>query len=453
MKFTQLNLHSNILKAVNACGYKHPTPVQLKAIPIIMSGKDVVVTAPTGTGKTAAYVLPILQRLAAQTQDGKTRVLILAPTRELATQITQVISKYAKFMHVNIVSLIGGMGYSQQKKKLASKVDIIIATPGRLIDYKENHRLDLSHIDLLVIDEADRMLDMGFIQDIKKIVATIAKTRQTLLLSATASDDLMSVMQQLLKNPVRIVLAPDTTTEPLIQQELYLANDSKHKKELLYHFLNNSNIFKAIIFSATKRNAKHLAAELSDGNYSTAALHGDLGQGIRNRTLARFREGKVQFLVATDVAARGIDVLDITHIINYDLPKCAEDYVHRIGRTGRAGKEGIAISLASPTDYKFLREIERYMCKKLPRMIIAGLEPNDQPPQSEDHGKRKFGPAKKKSQSHNRGKSYGANQSRDKTKTKGFEKKQGQSYKQRQSKGPSKRHDTSSSHKQRSHKR
>jgi len=385
MKFTQLQprLHENILKAIDACKYIHPTPVQIAAIPLILSGKDIVVSAPTGTGKTAAYVLPALQLLANQQPTRKTRILILAPTRELATQITQVINKYGKFMRVSVVSLIGGMAYLQQKKKLASKVDIIVATPGRLIDYMENHRLDLSQIELLVIDEADRMLDMGFIKDIKKIVAVTAKTRQTLLLSATASDVLMSIMQRLLKNPVRIDLAPEETTKPLIQQELYIADDNSHKKELLYHFLRNNNIFKAIIFSATKRNAKRLVDELGKDNYSVAALHGDLKQSVRNRTLARFREGRIQFLIATDVAARGIDVFDITHIINYDLPKFAEDYVHRIGRTGRAGKVGTAISLALTTDHKFLNSIERYLNKKLPRMTINGLEPKEKPQHKE----------------------------------------------------------------------
>lgn len=434
MKFTQLGLHPKILEAVEKSGYKTPTPVQLQAIPIILSGRDVVVSAPTGTGKTAAYVLPALHRLlttspssvatplksttttashaknaiAAATsahpsnksslfgdnRPGKARILILAPTRELATQITQVIGKYAKFMQVSVVNLIGGMAYLKQKKKLASKVDIIVATPGRLIDYMENHRLDLSRIEMLVIDEADRMLDMGFIKDIKKIVAVTAKTRQTLLLSATASDALMSILQQLLKNPARIDLEPEEKDIPLIQQELYMADDNGHKKKLLHHFLSNSNIFKAIIFSATKRNAKRLVDELDDDGYSVAALHGDLKQGARNRTLAQFREGKIQFLIATDVAARGIDVFDVTHIINYDLPKFAEDYVHRIGRTGRAGKTGIAISFALSTDYKFLRGIERFTAKKLPLATIAGLEAKEKPLYSQSskrisHGKRK----------------------------------------------------------------
>jgi superfamily II DNA/RNA helicase len=373
--FTQLNLHPNILKAIEKCGYKHPTPVQLKAIPVISSGKDVVISAPTGTGKTAAYVLPALQLLNNHPSSGKARVLILAPTRELATQITNVITKYAKFTQVSVVSLIGGMAYFKQKKKLAGKVDIIVATPGRLIDYMENHRLDLSYIEMLVIDEADRMLDMGFIKDIKKIVAVTAKTRQTLLLSATASDALMSVLQHLLKHPVRIDLEQGKTTEPLIQQQLYLADDGTHKKALLQHFLANTNIFKAIIFSATKRNAKRMVMDLDKAGYSVAALHGDLKQGQRNRTLAQFREGKVQFLIATDVAARGIDVFDITHIINYDLPKVYEDYVHRIGRTGRAGKTGTAISLVLSAEYRLLNGIERYIGKKLARMTVEGLEP------------------------------------------------------------------------------
>lgn len=385
MSFVNLNLHQNILKALD---YKHPTPIQQKAIPIILEGKDVIASAQTGTGKTAAFVLPILQRLIAHPAKGRSaRFLILAPTRELAIQINSVIGKYAKFMQVNVVSLIGGMSYFHQKRKLAERVDIIVATPGRLIDYMENHRLDLSHIEILVLDEADRMLDMGFIQDIKKIITVTPQNRQTLLFSATVSDKLKLVLQHLLKNPVRIDLSPEKITTALIQEEIYLADDIDHKKKLLYHFLDNTKIFKAIIFTATKRTAQRMAAALAATGYATAALHGDLKQGVRNRTLAAFREGKVQFLIATDVAARGIDVFDITHIINYDLPKFAEDYVHRIGRTGRAGKTGIAISLALHADDKFLRGIERYLNKSLPKLTINGLEPKSRPQREHHHTK------------------------------------------------------------------
>ncbi|MCL5260958.1 MAG: DEAD/DEAH box helicase [Gammaproteobacteria bacterium] len=391
MSFHQFNFHPNILKAITACGYLKPTPAQQQSIPLILNKKDIIVSAPTGTGKTAAFVLPILQHLTEkpthkmhqmhqmhQTHQ-KARVLILAPTRELATQITSVIGKYAKFMQVNVVNLIGGMNYQQQKRKLAQRVDIIVATPGRLMDYMDNHRLDLSQIEILVLDEADRMLDMGFIGDVKKIVSVMKKTRQTLLFSATADDKLMHVLQHLLKNPVRINLTPKENAPDLIKQELYLTHDNKHKNSLLLHFLHNIGIFKAIIFTATKRKAKHLTEQLEDQGFSAAALHGDLKQNARNRTLIQLRENKIRFLVATDVAARGIDVFDITHIINYDLPKFAEDYVHRIGRTGRAGKTGTAITLALPEDIKYLHQIEKFLGQQILRATVAGLEPKEFP--------------------------------------------------------------------------
>ena len=381
MSFHQFNFHPNILKAITACGYLKPTPVQQQSIPLILNKKDIIVSAPTGTGKTAAFVLPILQHLTEKSAHPhqKARVLILAPTRELATQITSVIGKYAKFMQVNVVNLIGGMNYQQQKRKLAQRVDIIVATPGRLMDYMDNHRLDLSQIEILVLDEADRMLDMGFVGDVKKIVSVMKKTRQTLLFSATADDKLMHVLQHLLKDPVRINLTPKENAPDLIKQELYLTHDNKHKNSLLLHFLHNIGIFKAIIFTGTKRKAKHLTDQLEGQGFSAAALHGDLKQNARNRTLIQLRENKIRFLVATDVAARGIDVYDITHIINYDLPKFAEDYVHRIGRTGRAGKTGTAITLALPEDIKYLHQIEKFLGQQILRATVAGLEPKEFP--------------------------------------------------------------------------
>jgi len=375
MNFAQFNLNPNINKAIQVCGYTKPTPIQAQSIPPIMEGKDIVASAPTGTGKTAAYVLPILHHLSMKKASGKPRVLILAPTRELAGQITDVIYKYGKFLRFNIASIVGGVGYHQQFRELSRPVDIIIATPGRLMDHMENKRLDLSGIEILVLDEADRMLDMGFIDAVKTIAKAITKSRQTLLFSATVDDKLMSSLKHFLKNPVRIDLSHEQNAPVLIKQELYMADDTRHKTQLLQYFLGAQNIYKAIIFSATKRNATKLADHLCDLGYAAADLHGDLRQSVRNRTLEQLRRGKVQFLVATDVAARGIDVLDITHIINYDLPKFSEDYVHRIGRTGRAGKTGIAISLAVHADLKHIQGIERYTGEKLERLTIEGLEP------------------------------------------------------------------------------
>lgn len=374
MSFNKFQLNPKILEALRICGYKKPTPVQTQAIPCVLENKDVVACAPTGTGKTAAYVLPILNRLTLK-QSKAPRVLILTPTRELASQITDVISKYGKFLHLKFITIVGGMPYPKQLRALSNPHDIIIATPGRLKDHLNNKRLNLSKIEVLVLDEADRMLDMGFINDVKEIMSLTSKNRQTLLFSATLNSDILSLAKNFMTEPVKINLAHEKETSDLIKQELYFADNSKHKNLLLMHFLNETNIYKAIIFSATKHNAGKLATYLRDNGYAAAPLHGDLKQSVRNRTLDQLRKGKLQYLVATDVASRGIDVLDISHIINYDLPKCAEDYVHRIGRTGRAGKNGIAISLAVNQDLHTIKNIERYIGKGLERLTIEGLEP------------------------------------------------------------------------------
>ncbi len=366
MLFTQMNLNSNIYKAITACGYTQPTPVQAKSIPEVMSGRDVVVSAQTGTGKTAAFVLPALHRLSsAQQSSKKPRVLILTPTRELARQITQAASLYGKFLRFNIVSLVGGMPYHHQIKDLARGTDILVATPGRLLDHMEQKRVDLSQVEMLVLDEADRMLDMGFIDDVQYIAKLTPSNRQTLLFSATLDSKLMHVMRHLLKSPVRIDLSNETMGAPQIKQEMLKVNNAQHKTRLLKQLLTDQPIFKAIIFSATKVNADKIANQLRDDGFAAAALHGDLRQNVRNRTLEQLRKGKIQILVATDVAARGIDVSDITHVINYDLPKFCEDYVHRIGRTGRAGKVGVAISFVLPTDIRHLQRIERFTGQRI----------------------------------------------------------------------------------------
>jgi superfamily II DNA/RNA helicase len=376
MTFAQLNLHADILKALLACGYTIPTPIQRLAIPIILKGKDIVASAPTGTGKTAAFVLPALHRLSLSKGTPKPRILILTPTRELASQITTAASKYGKFMRFNIISLLGGMPYRQQLRDLSRPVDIIVATPGRLLDHMANKRLDLSAIEMLVLDEADRMLDMGFIDDVREIAkcATLA-TRQTLLFSATVDDKLSGVVAQLLKEPVRVNLSEETLAPKLIKQTAYIADNNQHKERLLQHLISNENMYKAIIFSGTKINADYLARRLRDLDLPATALHGDLKQNMRNKTVEQFRRGRIQFLVATDVAARGIDINDVTHVINYDLPKFSEDYVHRIGRTGRAGKTGIAISLVLPVDARHLQKIEKFIGEKITFETIAGLEP------------------------------------------------------------------------------
>jgi superfamily II DNA/RNA helicase len=415
MTFTQFNFNPNISKALQACGYDKPTPIQMRSIPDILDGKDLVASAQTGTGKTAAFILPALQRLSLAKSTIKPRVLVLTPTRELAAQIIDAAGKYGKFMNFNMVTLVGGTSYRQQLKGLSRPCDIIVATPGRLLDHMENKKIDLSAIEMLILDEADRMLDMGFIDDVKQISRATPNTRQTLLFSATVDEKLSQIVRQLLKNPTRIDLSAEKLAPVSIKQELYIADSNDHKNRLLLHFLADTSIFKAIVFSATKVNADKLTKQLKDQGLSVAALHGDLKQAVRNRTVEQFRRGKIQYLIATDVAARGIDVSDVTHVINYDLPKFSEDYVHRIGRTGRAGKSGIAISFALPIDARHLQKIERYMGQRLELSTVPGLEAkrplmsanapqprsggskNRRGSSSSSEGKRKFGDSRRPS--------------------------------------------------------
>lgn len=365
MSFDTLSLHASIKKAIATLGYTTPTPVQEKAIPVILEGRDVVACAQTGTGKTAAFVLPALNRLANEPRSKHPRILVLTPTRELATQITKAAFQYGRQMRFNMASLVGGMSYQHQIRDLQRGADMIIATPGRLIDHLENKRIDLSHIEMLILDEADRMLDMGFIDDVNHIAAQTPAERQTLLFSATLDPALKRVIDQLLRDPERFDLSQKQLAAPKIQQTLYKTKHMHDKTRLLKQLLENNSIYKAIIFTATKMSADNLADELADAGFASAALHGDLRQNVRTRTLDALRRGKVQYLVATDVAARGIDIADITHVINFDLPRQVEDYVHRIGRTGRAGRDGEAISFVTKMDMTHVQRIERYLGQRL----------------------------------------------------------------------------------------
>jgi len=379
MSFSNLQLAAPILKAVNLCGYAAPTPVQAKAIPEAIAGKDLIASAQTGTGKTAAFVLPALQRLstpsAAVGRSKGPRVLVLTPTRELANQITDAVRIYGKFMRIRSGAILGGMPYFEQQRLLSQPVDIIVATPGRLMDHMERGRIDFSRLEILVLDEADRMLDMGFSEAVETIAAATPATRQTLLFTATWDNSMAKLAQRLLKEPVRVEIAGKKATLEAIEQRLHAADDMQHKNRLLKHLIADSGMTRAIIFSGTKRNADQLANELHAQGHSAAALHGDMSQNARNRTIMNMRRGKIRLLVATDVAARGLDVAGITHVINYDLPKNAEDYVHRIGRTGRAGASGIAISFASSRELDSLHSIERYIGQSIPQQVITGLEP------------------------------------------------------------------------------
>jgi superfamily II DNA/RNA helicase len=377
MTFEELNLTPAILKAVTACGYTTPTPIQQQAIPVVMTGSDLIATAQTGTGKTAAFVLPALQRLSTPSPiPGKgPRVLVLTPTRELAGQCIDAARSYGRGTRLRCGSILGGMPYREQLRLLSAPVDLIVATPGRLLDHLERGSVSLNRLEMLVLDEADRMLDMGFSEDMEKIVSAAPQERQTLMFTATMGTTVLKLAEKMLHNPQRIELAVRTSSHELIEQRLHVADNLGHKKELLRHLVSDKGLTRAIIFSATKRDADELARELSREGHPAAPLHGDMNQFARNKTIERMRRGAIRLLVATDVAARGLDVNGISHVINFDLPRFAEDYVHRIGRTGRAGASGIAISFVSPSELSYLERIERFIGKKLPEQNIEGLAP------------------------------------------------------------------------------
>jgi superfamily II DNA/RNA helicase len=415
MSFQSLNLNAAIVQALNAAGYTEPTPVQAKSIPEAVAGHDLMCSAPTGTGKTAAFVLPALQRLMQPAKAGRgPRVLVLTPTRELALQVTTAVQKYSKFMpRVRTGTVLGGMPYPKQRKLLESPLDILVATPGRLIDFIDQGKVDFSRLELLVLDEADRMLDMGFIKPVERIAGATPAGRQTLLFSATLDGNIGSLAKRLLKNPKLIECEATKENHDNIEQRLHYVDDGGHKHRILDHLLRDVDLTQAIVFTATKHGADRLAAKLNDGGHTAAALHGNMNQSQRNRTLARMRSGTVRVLVATDVAARGIDVASITHVINYDLPKVAEDYVHRIGRTGRAGNSGIAISFAAPDEGHQLKQIERYTGNQIQRHVIEGMEPKLKPRSGAPAGgDRRRGWNERKTFGANKPRSNGRNESR-----------------------------------------
>ena len=390
MSFENLNLHPSIIKAISEAGYTTPTPIQKQAIPELLSGHDVMASAQTGTGKTAAFMLPALHLLSTPStvHSRGPRVLVLTPTRELALQVSEAATKYGKYLpRTKVVSILGGMPYPVQNKLLSQHVDILVATPGRLIDHIQRGRIDFSRLEMMVLDEADRMLDMGFIDDVERIASATPTTRQTLLFSATLDSAIDKVAARLLKSPKRIQIAAQRDKLENIEQRLHYVDDLSHKKRLLDHVLKDEALKQAIVFTATKRDADTLADNLAGQGFEAGALHGDMNQRERTRTLNKLRRGGLQILVATDVAARGIDVAGITHVINFDLPKFAEDYVHRIGRTGRAGASGLAISFASGKDSVHLKKIERFTGQHIVSQVIAGLEPRFKPRPATD---RKF---------------------------------------------------------------
>ncbi|MBL8836483.1 MAG: DEAD/DEAH box helicase [Alphaproteobacteria bacterium] len=377
MSFAELALHPLIRQALDSEGYAEATPIQAAAIPPALEGRDILATAATGTGKTAAFLLPALTRLANAPGEGPIgapRILILAPTRELALQVGQAVRKHGKFLRLNIAEIVGGMPYREQLRLLARPVDVVIATPGRLMDHMHRDRIDLGCVETLILDEADRMLDLGFAEDVDVIAMACGAERQTMLFTATLDKRMAQLAGKLLKDPVRI--AVQESSAPLdIAQQLYLADNFEHKRKLLYHFVSLPELGKAIVFMATKRDADAAAEELAQAGHLAACLHGDMDQRARSRTMQALRTGAVKLLVATDVAARGIDVRDISHVINFDLPRDPSDYVHRIGRTGRAGAAGVAISLASPAEHNLIQAIERFTRSAIEIHVVPGLEP------------------------------------------------------------------------------
>ena len=375
MSFQSLNLHPSILKAITDQGYKEATPIQTKAIPEILLKKHVLATAQTGTGKTAAFVLPILHFLSQNEKKIKgPRVLIVSPTRELANQITDSIKKYSRYLKMNSVTITGGMSYTLQNRLLSKPIDILIATPGRLLDLYQQKKINLKAVEIMVLDEADKMLDMGFVPDIRKIFNATNKDQQMLMFSATLDQNVSKIAQEFLSSPSQITIKPEANGHVNIEQSLYFVDNQSHKQKLLHHFLEGEDVNQAIIFTATKRQADKLSDDLYDLNIKSSSLHGDMSQGSRTKTINRFKRNEIKVLVATDLASRGIDVKHITHVINYDLPRFAEDYVHRIGRTGRANKKGLAISLVNATDRDLLRKVERFTNLKIEVKSVPGME-------------------------------------------------------------------------------
>ena len=407
MSFDTLGLSAELLRAVSEQGYSEPTPVQSQAIPVILQGKDILAGAQTGTGKTAGFTLPLLQRLAEATPvKGRrpVRALILTPTRELAAQVAESVNTYGRHMHLTSTVIFGGVKINPQITRLRAGVDIVVATPGRLLDHVSQKTLDLSAVEILVLDEADRMLDMGFIRDIRKILALLPKRRQNLLFSATYSNDIRQLADKLLDSPVLIDVALRNTPTELVSQVIHPV-DRERKRELLSFMVGSQNWRQVLVFTRTKHGANRLSQQLEKDGISSAAIHGNKSQGARTRALADFKQGEVRVLVATDIAARGLDIDQLPHVVNYELPNVAEDYVHRIGRTGRAGNEGQAVSLVCVDEHKLLGDIERLLKRDLSRIVIPGYEPDPSiraEPIRQRSNQRPGGGQAKSRQNHNR---------------------------------------------------
>ena len=384
MSFSNLGLSEAILKAVKKQGYDKPSPIQEQAIPAILKGKDVMAAAQTGTGKTAGFTLPLLERLAKgpRPKSRQARALILTPTRELAAQVEASVITYAKHLDIYSTVVFGGVKINPQIKRLNRGVDILVATPGRLMDLYQQKAIRFDHLEVLVLDEADRMLDMGFIHDIRKIVSYLPENRQNLMFSATFSKEIRALAKGMINNPVEISVSPRNTTVESVKQWIHPV-DKKQKSALLAHLIEENQWTQVLVFSRTKHGSDRLCRQLSNKGIPAIAIHGNKSQNQRTRALQDFKTGKSQVMVATDIAARGIDINQLPQVINFDLPNVPEDYVHRIGRTGRAGSTGQAISLVSADEAKQLRDIERLIKQKLKRILVDGFEPGHDVPESD----------------------------------------------------------------------
>ena len=378
MLFTDLGLSEPILRSIAEEGYTSPTPIQAKSIPAVLKGGDLLAAAQTGTGKTAGFTLPILQRLSSTPKSGGKRllrVLILTPTRELAAQVQESVVTYGKYTGLKSTVIFGGVGANPQIKAIAGGLDILVATPGRLLDLMSQNCVSLSNIEILVLDEADRMLDMGFLRDIKKILAALPKKRQNLLFSATFSTEIKQLADGLLNSPELIEVARSNSTNEAIAQLIHPVDRTK-KHPLLAHLIKTNDWKQVLVFTRTKHGANKLVTQLEKDGITSMAIHGNKSQSARTKALADFKAGKLTALVATDIAARGIDIDQLPHVVNYDLPNVSEDYVHRIGRTGRAGSNGLAVSLVCVDEHQMLRDIEKLIKQKLPQEVVTGFEPD-----------------------------------------------------------------------------
>ena len=376
MSFAELGLAPELLRAIADEGYTEPTPIQKQAIPLVLEGRDLLAAAQTGTGKTAAFTLPILQKLSTNANSAHgPRVLVLVPTRELAAQVAESVRTYGRHLKLRTAVIFGGVGINPQIDILRRGVEIVVATPGRLLDHLQQRTVNLSNVETLVLDEADRMLDMGFIRDIRRVIQVLPKKRQNLLFSATFNPEIRGLAESLLHNPATVDVAPRNTAAELVAQRVHPVDKSR-KTGLLAHLVKEGDWKQVLVFTRTKHGANRLAEQLARHGISTAAIHGNKSQNARTKSLADFKAGKVRVLVATDIAARGIDIDQLPHVVNYDLPNIPEDYVHRIGRTGRAGATGEAVSLVCVDEHDMLKDIEKLIKQTLPRAVIPGFEPD-----------------------------------------------------------------------------